>query len=68
MESRPKDRTGRPRPQYTGPLTARIEAIMDTDLNTKLLNYAVVEFEKDFRRELDGSFENCQTIKDMGIE
>jgi hypothetical protein len=41
---------------------------MDTDLNTKLLNYAVVEFERDFWREFDGSFENCQTIKDMGIE
>jgi hypothetical protein len=41
---------------------------MDADLNTKLLNYAVVDFERDFRREFDGSFENCQTIKDMGIE
>ena len=45
-----------PRVSILDRILSRIDADMDTELNTMLVDYAVTEFEGEYRWKLEGSF------------
>lgn len=63
--SRLKPKHGRPRHSILDRELNRLEAVMDTDLDTLLVDYDATEFEGEYRWDIDGSFESCQTTKEM---